>query len=192
MWSTSPSARGSTHSAWKQNKPQSKAAKYNTNKRQINDQDNHNPEICPCLCLYFLTQQFLPSIELFWKPHIVAEPQPFIPVLTSSICDAAAAIQIVIKSQLSWKIIFNKSHPTEDCWITLWKTGGRNCSLRSIICLLCLRCNFWNTVCYYTQIQTQQRVCLVENAKFMPKKKTLSSSRWVNWCTNKVSLRYLS
>lgn len=41
------------HSAREQREQQCKAWKYNTNKRQINGQDNHNPEICPCLCLYF-------------------------------------------------------------------------------------------------------------------------------------------
>lgn len=75
--------QSSIHSAWEQSEPQSKAQKYNTNKRQINGQDNHKPEICPHLCLYFLTQQFLHSTELFSKPHtwLWTAAGPFIPVL---------------------------------------------------------------------------------------------------------------
>lgn len=69
MWSTSPTTELNTLCIRIEWATAQSTEKYNSNKRQINGQDNHSPENCLCLCLYFLTQQYLPRKQLFSEWH---------------------------------------------------------------------------------------------------------------------------
>lgn len=102
--------QNSMRSAWEQAETRCKAQKYNTNKKQINGQDNHNPEICPYLCLYFLTQQFQ-SMQCGTFPKASRthgrEEQLGFSCSSLSLYDAAAAIHTVVKAPLRYQMTSN-------------------------------------------------------------------------------------